>query len=134
MTTASFYERHILPWLLHLSMKQSRLGPYRRRALATARGVILEVGAGSGLNFSFYGPGVYFACAIDLSPELLTMAKKRTRRTPPVLLVRASAESLPFRDRSFDTVVTTWTLCTIPDALKALREMNRVLRPAGHLL
>jgi SAM-dependent methyltransferase len=62
------------------------------------------------------------------------MAKRRVPSALPINLVRASAENLPFEDRSFDAILTTWTLCTIPDALKALREMHRVLRPAGHLV
>src|SRR6266540_265597 len=129
-----FYEQCVLPWLLHLSMRQHRLDPYRQRALASARGAVLEVGAGSGLNFPLYGADVSLVCAIDPSSELLNMARRRSKAPFPIVLLRASAEDLPFQDASFDTVVTTWTLCTIPNALNALREMNRVLKTAGHLL
>ncbi len=129
-----FYERRILPWLLHLSMRQKRLDPYRQRAIAGAHGRTLEIGAGSGLNFPLYSAHVSLVCAIDPSAELLKMAKKRAQATPSIVLVRATAEHLPFGDRSFDTIVTTWTLCTIPDVSGALHEMHRVLKPDGRLL
>jgi len=131
----SFYETRILPWLLDLAMRQRQLVPYRERMLAAARGRVLEVGVGSGLNLPLYGPAVAQVYAIDPSPELLRLARGRAAdAVAPVLLTRASAERLPFADGVFDTVVTSWTLCSIPDAPRALREMRRVLRPAGRLL
>ncbi len=131
----SFYERRILPRLLDLAMRQERLGSYRRRVIAAARGTILEIGVGSGLNLPLYGRRVDRIYGIDPSPELLRMAKDRVKKGPgPVLLVRGSAERLPVKTESVDTVVVTWTLCSIPDALAALREMRRVLKPGGRLL
>jgi ubiquinone/menaquinone biosynthesis C-methylase UbiE len=127
-----FYATRILPHLLDLAMRQEILAPYRRRALAEAAGPVLEIGAGSGLNLPLYGAAAHWVCALEPSPELVQMAKRRAAEARlPMLLVRASAEELPFRDGAFATVVSTWTLCSIPDPMKALREMRRVLTPGG---
>jgi ubiquinone/menaquinone biosynthesis C-methylase UbiE len=131
----SFYQTHILPWLLDLAMRQRQLVPYRERVLAEASGRVLEIGVGSGPNLPLYGSTVALICAIDPSPELLQLARRRTAEAvSPVSFVRASAEKLPFAGGVFDTVVTSWTLCSIPEPLQALREMRRVLTPAGRLL
>jgi ubiquinone/menaquinone biosynthesis C-methylase UbiE len=130
-----FYATRILPHLIELAMRQQVLAPYRRRALAEAAGQVLEIGVGSGLNLPLYDAAATCVCAIDPSPELLPMARRRAAEArPPVLLVRAAGEDLPFRDGAFATVVSTWTLCSIPDPLRALREMRRVLMPEGRLV
>jgi ubiquinone/menaquinone biosynthesis C-methylase UbiE len=127
-----FYATRILPYLCNLAMRQEILAPYRRRALAEAAGPVLEIGAGSGLNLPLYGAAADWICAVEPSPELLRMARRRAAAARlPALLVRASAEELPCRDGAFATVVSTWTLCSIPDPLRALCEMRRVLRPGG---
>jgi ubiquinone/menaquinone biosynthesis C-methylase UbiE len=96
---------------------------------------VLEVGIGSGLNLPLYGPSVRSVIGLDPSPELLRMARDRAAAAPvPVELLEGSAETVPLDDASIDTVVTTWTLCTIPDAPRALSELRRVLRPGGALL
>ncbi len=131
----SFYERWILPRLLDLSMRQQRLADYRQRTISAAYGTVLEIGLGSALNLPFYGREVERIYGIDPSYELLAIAKRRAAAVPcPVLLVCAAAEQLPFKAESVDTLVMTWTLCTIPDARKALSEMRRVLKPGGRLL
>lgn len=131
----SFYDRHILPRLLDLAMRSQVLDRYRQRAIATARGVVLEIGVGSGLNLALYGPAVERVWAIDPSPELLRLASSRIANAGvPVSLVRASGERLPFADASFDTAVTTWTLCSIADPMTALIETRRVLKPGGCLV
>ncbi len=129
------YQQWLFPRLLDLTMRQGQLVNYRRRTVSAARGTVLEVGIGSGLNLPLYGQAVDRLYGIDPSPQLLRMAQKRIAGARHgVLLVRASGEALPIADQSIDTVVTTWTLCTIPHPLTALREMRRVLRPDGRLL
>ena len=131
-----FYERRILPRLLHFAMRQEQLAEDRRRAIPLARCRGLEVGVGSGLNLPLYGAGTTEVIGLDASPELLEMAREAAARvtTRPIELVEGTAESMPFDDASFDTVVVTWTLCSIPNASAALREMRRVLEPSGRLL
>ena len=131
----SVYQRHVLPRLLHLAMRQQALLPFRQRVIAAAEGRVLEVGIGSGLNLPLYRPSVSSVIGLEPSPELLRMARRRAATAPvPVELLEASAEAVPLDAASIDTVVTTWTLCTIPDAHRALAEMRRVLKPRGALL
>ena len=129
----SFYADELLPKLCHLAMRNRRLLPYRQRAIALAEGRVLEIGTGSGLNLPFYGASVREIIALEPSSQLIAMAQ-RAAGAIPVQFVNASAEAMPIDDRSVDTVVTTWTLCTIPAALQALAEMRRVLRTGGHLV
>lgn len=129
-----FYEDRILPHLVHLSMRQNTFSAYRRRLVPTAHGRVLEVGVGSGLNLPLYTEAVQHVVGLDTSPRLLSMARQVPGAAVPVELIEGSAEALPMEDKSIDTVVTTWTLCTIPDVVGALREMRRVLKPSGELL
>jgi ubiquinone/menaquinone biosynthesis C-methylase UbiE len=128
------YDRLIVPRLIDLAMRNRRLDSYRLRAIRAARGVVLEIGVGSGRNLPLYGSAVERVCALDPSPQLLRSARARAADAlVPVRLLQASAECLPFPDASFDTVVTTWTLCSIPNPITALTEMRRVLKPGGNL-
>ena len=130
-----FYENWILPPILDLVMQQKQLVSYRRTVVGAARGKVLEIGAGSGLNFSFYGDRVERVFALDPSPRLLGFARGRaSEATPPIELILGSATAIPLTDDSIDTVVMTWTLCSIPDAPAALAEMRRVLKREGELL
>ena len=116
-------------------MRQGRLAPYRRRIVPCATGRVLEIGIGSGLNLPFYGEGVNQIVGLDPSPKLLDMARAAARRTSiPLELLEGTAEAIPMEDRSMDTVVTTWSLCSIPLAQRALEDMRRVLKPGGRLL
>jgi ubiquinone/menaquinone biosynthesis C-methylase UbiE len=129
------YHDRVLPCLIHLTMRQQNLVPYRQRVISAAEGRILEVGVGSGLNLPFYSEKAKHIFALDPSPRLLGRAQKeRGRARCPVDLLEGSAEAIPLQDCSVDTVVTTWTLCTIPAVSAALGEMRRVLRPSGRLL
>ena len=129
------YGTLILPRLLDLTMRNRRLAHYREQTIGLARGLVLEIGIGSGLNLPLYGRAVDRVCAIDPSPELLRLARNRaTDVLFPLSLLRASAEQLPFASAGFDTVVMTWTLCSIAQPVAALAEMNRVLKPGGRLL
>jgi ubiquinone/menaquinone biosynthesis C-methylase UbiE len=131
----SFYDRWILPLILDLVMRQRQLTKYRREVLAKASGRVLEVGVGSGLNFPLYGQQVEIAIGIDPSTRLLAIAHRRaTAAGVHAELLRGSATAIPLADNTVDTVVMTWTLCSIPDPLTALREMRRVLKPGGKLL
>jgi ubiquinone/menaquinone biosynthesis C-methylase UbiE len=116
-------------------MGTDRLDAYRRRTIRAASGVVLEIGAGSGQNLPFYRSAVDHVCAIDPSAELPRLARNRIADVPmAVSLVRGSAEQLPFADSVFDTIATTWTLCSIPNPVAALIEMRRVLKPVGNLV
>jgi ubiquinone/menaquinone biosynthesis C-methylase UbiE len=129
-----FYNDIILPRLCHLAMRDRRLLPYRERVTSAAEGRVLEVGVGSGLNLPLYRAPVQEILAIDPAPRLVAMARASLGRGLPVSFIEASAEAIPLEDRSIDTIVSTWTLCTIPQAVTALGEMRRVLRPGGRLL
>ena len=129
-----FYQDQIVPLLINLSMRQKNLVAYRDRIVPAATGRVLEIGIGSGLNLPLYSPSVQHVIGLDPSPRLLEMARGAQRRNLPVDFIEGSAEGIPLEKASIDTVVTTWTLCSIPDADRALREMHRVLKPAGRLL
>jgi ubiquinone/menaquinone biosynthesis C-methylase UbiE len=128
------YNRFILPRVIELAMRQKNFAPFRERVVGAARGRVLEIGIGSGLNLASYRAGVEEVYGVDPSIELLAKASQRIYAARvPVKLVEGSGEKLPFDDRSFDTVIMTFTLCSIPDAALAVREMRRVLRPEGEL-
>jgi ubiquinone/menaquinone biosynthesis C-methylase UbiE len=130
-----FYQDQIVPLLINWSMRQRNLTAYRSRIIPAAEGRVLEIGIGSGLNLLFYSSNVTHVIGLEPSPGLLAMARRAERAEfGPVEFIEASAEAIPLQDASVDTVVTTWTLCSIPDPLRALRDMRRVLRPGGHLL
>lgn len=130
----NLYERWVLPPILDLVMQQKHLTRYRRAAVAAARGRVLEIGVGSGLNFPLYGKQVEMVYGIDPSPRLLAIALRRAKVSGvPVDFLLGSATAIPLADDSVDTVVMTWTLCSIPDPLAALREMRRILKPDGNL-
>jgi ubiquinone/menaquinone biosynthesis C-methylase UbiE len=132
----SLYSRYVLPRLIDLAMRQERVREQRARLVPKAHGSVLEVGIGSGLNLPYYDASrVRRLCAVDPSAELLAMARRNARlRRAEIELVCQSAERLPFADASFDSVVMTWTLCSIPDPAAALREIRRVLKSGGELL
>jgi ubiquinone/menaquinone biosynthesis C-methylase UbiE len=128
------YSQYLLPRLTHFSMGQAQLAPYRRRVVAGARGRVLELGIGSGRNLPFYGHAVEEIIGVDPSREMLALAQPiLSAFATKVTLLAQSAESLPLQDRSIDTVVVTWSLCSIPDPGAALREARRVLKPDGEL-
>jgi ubiquinone/menaquinone biosynthesis C-methylase UbiE len=106
----------------------------RRRLLADAEGVVVEIGAGTGLNFPHYPAGLEVA-ATEPDPHMLKAARKAASRAKAkVTVLRAAAEALPLPSRSADVVVSTLVLCSVPDQAAALAEANRVLKPGGRLL
>ena len=131
----SFYNDRILPHVINLAMGNLELRSYRERVVSQARGRVLEIGIGSGLNFPWYGPSVDEVIGLDPAPRLIEMARVAANHSQiPVRLMTASALSIPLDGGSVDTLVTTWTLCSIPDVRAALHEMRRVLRSGGQLL
>jgi ubiquinone/menaquinone biosynthesis C-methylase UbiE len=129
----AFYRDHVFPALIDLSMRNARLTPHRRRIAGAAEGRVLEIGIGSGLNLPHYAAHVREIFGLDPSPALLARASRRTPGAP-IRLLAGSAECIPLASGSVDTVVTTFTACSIPDVAAALAEMRRVLRPGGRLL
>jgi ubiquinone/menaquinone biosynthesis C-methylase UbiE len=128
----SFYERRILPYLLNIFMDTKGTREERSRTLADVRGSVLEVGFGSGLNLPYYSSAVTRVVGVDPSQTSAHLARKRIAGSSfPVEFVGLSAEKLPVADASFDSLVSTFTLCTIPDVGAALAEMRRALKPDG---
>jgi ubiquinone/menaquinone biosynthesis C-methylase UbiE len=129
------YRRLIVPRLIDAAMRNRRLVPLRERQVALARGRVLEIGIGSGLNLPFYRRDIEAVVGIDPSHELLTMARKHTAWLHfPVKLLHGPAEALPLEDRSVDSVVITWTLCSVAEPEQVLAEARRVLQPGGALI
>ena len=125
----------VVPHLIACAMRNPELIAYRQRIVPTARGRVLEIGIGSGLNLPLYGPGVTEIIGLDPSHKLIGTAGERARTTPrPISLLESSAEASPLNAACVDTVVSTWTMCSIPDASAALSEMRRMLRSGGDLL
>jgi ubiquinone/menaquinone biosynthesis C-methylase UbiE len=130
----SFYNDRVVPHLIRLSMREATLVPYRRRITSTAAGRVVEIGVGSGENLRLYSQADRLI-GLDPSSRLLSMAREAARgATVPVELMKGSAQDIPLADTSVDTVVMTWTLCSIPDPSRALREIRRVLTDSGRLL
>lgn len=130
---ASFYERRILPKILGWACSQNPITRQRMKVVPQAHGRVLELGIGMGLNLRHYDPGkVREVLGVDPAAELRAAAEAAPR--PPGLKVRVengTAEALPFEDASFDTVVCTFTLCSVCTPAAALREARRVLKPGG---
>ncbi len=132
----SFWSQHVLPRLVESACKSREILEERRRWVPEARGRVLEVGVGSGLNLAFYDPArVERVTGVDPSPELLAKCAPRARAAEvPVTLVETHAERLPFDHGAFDTVLATYTLCSVLDPARVLAEVRRVLAPGGELL
>jgi ubiquinone/menaquinone biosynthesis C-methylase UbiE len=128
------YQDWVVSTLTDLSMRNKRLRPYRERVAGAAEGRVLDVGIGSGLNIPLYGQARE-VFGLDPSSRLLARAQDLAQHTRVLVhLLEGSAECIPLAGRSMDTVVMTWTGCSIPDVRAALREMRRVLSPGGRLL
>ena len=129
------YGRVVVPWLIDLAMASPIVERDRAALVPRAAGRVLEVGIGSARNAPFYTRAVAALVGVDPSPGLLARAGARAARAPvAVRLVAGAAERLPARAAAFDTVVMTWTLCSVADPEAALAEIRRVLVPGGRLV
>jgi len=131
-----FYDTYLLPKLVHAACGQKPAMKQRQKIVPLAEGMVLEIGIGSGLNIPLYNPEkVQHLWGIDPSREMWAIAGKNAREHHlEAEFIESGAESIPLDDHSADTVVMTYTLCTIPDVPAALKEIRRVLKPAGKLL
>jgi SAM-dependent methyltransferase len=130
-----FYSRVIFPRLCDWMLSDPQFTALRGEALARVGGEVLEIGFGTGLNLRHYPNKVRRITAVDPGEGMNRLARKRIDQSLiPVDVQIQSAEGLPFDGESFDWVVSTWTLCSIPDASQALSEVFRVLRPGGQFL
>ncbi len=132
----TWYERHILPYLLDLACSVSPIRRQRMKVIPQAEGKVLEVGIGTGLNMPFYDRSrVKLIVGVDPGLRMHRLARKRSVQAGlEIELIGLSAERIPVEDASFDTVVCTYTLCSIPDPMAALKEMRRAMKPGGKLL
>ena len=131
-----WYDRYVLPRLIDLSCGTRPAMRQREKVIPRARGRVLELGIGSGLNLPYYDPDrVQRVFGLDPSTELWSLAQTRVADSPLELdFLEAGAEAVPLADNSVDTVVATYTLCTLPDVAVALAEVRRVLRPRGEFV
>ncbi len=129
------YATYIFPRLMDWVLRGKRFQVERRHLLIPVQGVVLEIGFGTGLNLPHYPPTVTALHTADPVPLLPDRVAQRVAHTPfPVHIQPVSAERLPYADATFDYVVSTFTLCTIPDPVRALRDIRRVLKPDGRFL
>jgi len=132
---ANLYDRFVLPTLINWAMTSGEAMRFRALHVPNARGAVLEIGIGSGLNLPFYTNEVTRLYGVDPSAELLAMAKPRAAAARfPVELFQCAADRIPLADASIDTVVVTWALCSILNPVDALREIRRILKPGGTLI
>ncbi|MGL4617520.1 class I SAM-dependent methyltransferase [Chroococcidiopsis sp.] len=127
-----FYSQRILPYLLDWSLSDPTMAQYRKEVLANVTGEVLEIGFGTGLNLSYYPENIDKLVAIDANPGVHNLAQKRIQKSGITVDNRVlNGENLPMADNTFDSVVSTWTLCSIAKVEQALQEIYRVLKPGG---
>ncbi len=130
-----FYSQKILPYLLDWSLSDSVFAKYRQEVLAGVEGEVLEIGFGTGLNLSYYPEQIHKIITVDNNPGMNALAQKRIQESSITVDHRIlNGENLPMADNTFDSVVSTWTLCSIEKVEQALREIYRVLKPGGKFL
>lgn len=130
------YSRYIGPKFVSCLCAMDDITAERERVIPLARGVVLEIGMGPGLNLPFYDPLlVTKVIGVDPNDAFLHLGEARQRSSQvPVEIVRAPAEALPLQNASIDTAVITYTLCSVDDPEQALKEIRRVLKPEGRVL
>jgi ubiquinone/menaquinone biosynthesis C-methylase UbiE len=128
------YREHVLPRIVNASCGMKAVEPLRQRVCEGLEGDVIEIGFGSGLNVPFYPQSVSRVAAVEPADLGWKLAEKRLRASSvPVERSGLDGQSLPFEDNTFDSALSTWTLCTIPDVAAALREVRRVLKPGATL-
>jgi ubiquinone/menaquinone biosynthesis C-methylase UbiE len=132
----NFYSKYLFPKAVQFACSRQAHMQQRQKMVPLAQGIVLEVGIGSGLNFSFYNADrVQKVIGLDPSPDLIRLAKQAANAVSfDVEFMELPCEELPLADNSVDTVLMTYTLCSIADTKRALREMARVLKPSGLLI
>jgi ubiquinone/menaquinone biosynthesis C-methylase UbiE len=128
------YAKYILPRLTHFLCSSKLITKQREKVVPQAKGQVLEIGIGSGLNLPFYDPSkVQHVWGLEPNEEMWNLTS--TRGVPfDVEFLNASAEKIPLDDDSADSIVVTYTLCSVPETIEALRDMRRVLKPGGELI
>lgn len=135
MMSMGFYSNILFPWGMNLLMSGEPFDSQRKRVLAEVSGEILEIGFGSGLNIPHYPLDTCKLIAVDPNPGMRRYAEPRIAASPiKVKRCELSGEALPMEDMSFNTVVSTWTLCSIENIEQALAEIYRVLKPSGQFI
>ena len=131
-----FYDKYLLPKLVHIACSQKPSMRQREKVVPLATGRVLEIGIGTGLNIPFYNPGqITHLWGLDPSAEMWSIAQKNAKeRHLDAEFVHSGAEAIPLDDNSADTVVMTYTMCSIPDSRSAMMEIRRVLKPGGKLI
>ena len=128
------YTDHVLPRIVNGLCGMKVAGPQRQRVCERLEGEVVEIGFGSGLNVPYYPASVTRVAAVEPADLGWKLAEERLRATSvPVERSGLDGQSLPFEDNSFDTALSTWTMCSIPDLGAALSELRRVLKPGGTL-
>ena len=128
------YGEQVLPRMINFACGLKTVEPLRQRVCAGLEGEVVEIGFGSGLNVPFYPGGVERVSAVEPADVGWKLAAKRLGEARvPVQRSGLDGQTLPFADNSYDSALSTWTLCTIPDVGAALHEMRRVLKPGGTL-
>ena len=132
------YAKYLLPRLIDCACAQEPMAEVRAAYVARARGRVLEIGFGTGHNLAHYATGEdapESLFALEPATDIAERARERLAETTiPVEVSSASAEDIPTEDRTFDTVVSTWTLCSVPNVYRCLAELRRVLKPGGRLI
>jgi ubiquinone/menaquinone biosynthesis C-methylase UbiE len=129
-----FYQDQVVPRITNVTLNNRECARIRQRVTAGLAGEVLEVGFGSGLNVPYYPAEVKRVRAVDPATAGRKLAARRLAASPvPVEYIGLDGQALPLESGSVDCVLSTWTMCTIPDVETALREMHRVLRPGGEL-
>ncbi len=131
-----FYDKYILPSVLNMACGTKPIRKQREKVVPHCQGRVLEIGMGTGLNLAYYDPKkVDMVFGLEPAPQMVARAKPLAENAPfPVEFIDLPGEEIPLDDNSVDTVLLTYTLCTIPDTLKAMQGMRRVLKPGGKLL